>query len=66
MDVQPGAAFTHGKQRPLFPLDEYYNFDYHPMYTVAKDDQHFYMIRSRHFGELFDLIVVENWTHGQR
>ena len=66
VDVQPGAAFTHGKQRPLFPLDEYYNFDYHPMYTVAKDDQHFYMIRSRHFGELFDLIVVENWTHGQR
>ena len=60
-DVIPGAAFAVGSRRPLFPLDGYYNFAFHPTYDVAPDDRHFVMIRSRHFGESFDLVVIEHW-----
>ena len=60
-DVIAGAAFAVGNRRPLFPLDGYYNFAFHPTYDVAPDDRHFVMIRSRHFGESFDLVVIEHW-----
>jgi len=56
------SSFAVGQRRALFSVEEYYNFVYHPTYAVAKDDQHFAMIRSRHFGESFDLVVIENWS----
>ena len=61
-DIKPGAAFVIGQRRPLFPLDEYFNFAYQANYAVAPDDQHLYMIRSRKTGALFELVVVENWA----
>ena len=65
-EIKAGTSFAVGAQRALFPLDDYYNFAFHPMYAVARDDQHFAMIRSRHFGEQFDLVVMENWASGTR
>ena len=65
-EISPGKTLAVGQQRALFPLDDYYNFSYHPMYAVARDDQHFAMIRSRHFGEQFDLVVVESWSPAGR
>ncbi|MEO6445947.1 MAG: hypothetical protein ABIZ91_15055, partial [Gemmatimonadaceae bacterium] len=50
-----------GQRRSLFTIQEYYNFSFHPTYDVARDDRHFAMIRSRYFGESFDLVVIENW-----
>ena len=65
-DIKPGAAFVIGQRRPLFPLDEYFNFAYQANYAVAPDDQHLYMIRSRKTGALFELVVVENWARTLR
>ena len=62
-EIQPGPAFVIRSRRPLFPLDEYYNFAFHPNYAVAPDDQHFYMVRSRSSAAVFDLVMVE---HGRR
>jgi serine/threonine-protein kinase len=59
-DVVPGNAFGVANRRALFSLEGYYNFAFHPTYDVAPDDRHFVMIRSRHFGPSFDLVVIEH------
>lgn len=62
-EIEPGPAFAIRTQRPLFSLDEYFNFAFHPQYAVAPDDQHLYMVRTRRSAAVFDLVVVE---HGRR
>ncbi|HZI28184.1 MAG TPA: protein kinase [Gemmatimonadaceae bacterium] len=61
-EILTAPGFSVGRRRVLFTIDEYYNFSFHPTYDVAPDGQHFVMIRSRHFGETFDLVVIENWS----
>ena len=60
-EVVAGPAFAVGRRQPLFSLQGYYNFSFHPTYDVAPDDRHFAMIRSRHIGEQFDLVVIDHW-----
>jgi len=54
-------AFVVGRRRPLFPVDRYYNYAWHPNYAVGPSDQTFYMIRPLDRGHAFDLIVIEHW-----
>ena len=60
--VSASPNFTVGRRQALFPIDEYFNFSFHPTYDVTPDGRNFVMIRSRHFGETFDLVVIEHWT----
>jgi serine/threonine-protein kinase len=61
LPVAPGAGFSPGSARVLFPVAPYANAVNRPEYDVAPDDSHFVMIRrpEREAGQ--DLVLVEHF-----
>ena len=60
--VQPGATFTVGGQKVLFPAASYSFTGGYATYDVAPDDRRFVMIRSVAPSAETELVLVQNWA----
>jgi len=61
VDVETASNFVQAAHRPLFSTTGYRTVGGHQGYVVAPDDQSFIMIRMAGFGDVAELVVVENW-----
>jgi eukaryotic-like serine/threonine-protein kinase len=60
--VQPGATFSVGGQKVLFPAATYSFAGTYPTYDVAPDDRRFVMIRSVAPSTDTELVLIQNWA----
>jgi Tol biopolymer transport system component len=65
-EIQPGATFTVGKQRVLFPASQFSRPGPLPSYSVSPDDKRFLMVREGEATQQSELVVAENWLEGLR
>jgi Tol biopolymer transport system component len=65
-EIQPGATFSVGKQRTLFPVTQFSRPGPVPSYTLAPDDKRLLMVREGEATAQSELIVAENWLEGLR
>ena len=61
IEVRPGATFTVGEPRVLFPATSYNITPTYALYDVAPDDRHFLMVRGVAAEAQTELILTENW-----
>jgi serine/threonine-protein kinase len=60
-EIPPGAAFSVGRQRPLFAVAPFSRPGPVPSFSVSPDDKRFLMLREGESGQPGELIVAENW-----
>jgi eukaryotic-like serine/threonine-protein kinase len=60
-EVQPGATFSLGKQRPLFSATQFSRPGPVPSFSLSPDDKRFLMVREGDNSQQSELIVAENW-----
>jgi Tol biopolymer transport system component len=60
-EIRPGATFSVGEQRKLFPVDPYLRPGSYPRYAVSPDGRRFVMIREGQLSQQSELILTENW-----
>jgi Tol biopolymer transport system component len=65
-EIQPGATFTVGKQRVLFPASQFSRPGPLPSYSVSPDDKRFLMVREGEATQQSELVVAEHWLEGLR
>jgi eukaryotic-like serine/threonine-protein kinase len=65
-EVHPGATFSVGKQRTLFPASEFARPGPVPSFSLSPDDKRFLMVREGEATQQSELIVAENWMEGLR
>ena len=61
VEVMPGAVFTPGDPRPLFPVTGYRSARNRQEYDVAPDDRRFLMIKDFGGDAGDEVVFVENW-----
>ncbi len=65
-EIQPGAAFSVGKQRSRLPAAEFARPGPVPSYSLSPDDKRFLMARESEATQQSELILAENWLEGLR
>ncbi len=65
-EIQPGATFSVGKQRPLFSATQFSRPGPVPSFSVSPDDKRFLMVREGDNTQQSELIVAENWLQELR
>jgi serine/threonine-protein kinase len=65
-EIQPGATFSVGKQRTLFPASEFARPGPVPSFSLSPDDKRFLMVREGEATQQSELVVAENWLEGLR
>ena len=64
--IQPGATFSVGKQRTLFPTTQFARPGTVPSFSLSPDDKRLLMVREGEATQQSELIVAENWLEGLR
>ena len=59
--ITPGASFTVGQPRVLFPASQYVVETNAGAYDVSSDDKRFVFVRTATGGTGTELVVVQNW-----
>jgi len=60
-EIPPGATFSVGEQRKLFPVDQYLRPGSFPRYAVSPDGRRFILVREGELSQQSELILAENW-----
>ncbi|MDQ3138619.1 MAG: hypothetical protein M3Q93_13660, partial [Gemmatimonadota bacterium] len=60
-EIQRGAAFSVGKQRPLFSATQFSRPGPVPSLSLSPDNKRFLMVREGDTSQQSELIVAENW-----
>ena len=63
-EIQPGAAFSVGKQRTLFSISQFVRSGPVPSFSLSPDDKQFLMVREGEATQQSELILAENWLQG--
>ena len=60
-EIQPGATFSIGKQRTLFPAAEFARPGPVPSFSLSPDGKRFLMVREGEATQQSELVLAENW-----
>jgi len=63
-EIRPGATFSVGEQRVLFPMTPFVRSGGVPSYDVTADGRRFLTIREGDPSQQSELIIAENWLGG--
>ena len=63
-EIRPGATFSVGEQRVLFPMTPFVRSGGVPSYDVTADGRRFLTIREGDPSQQSELIIAENWLQG--